>query len=461
MGGGIKTNIRKTLYYLKRNGVRRTWYAVRERLDERRQPPYVWNPPDEKELEKQRRHWEQTGCSTSFSILVPAYRTNEVYLKELLESLRDQTYSNWELILADASEDDGVEQTVRGIADERIHYFRLEENGGIAANSSQALKRASGDYVGLLDHDDLLTPDALSEMAYAIEQAKRQGVLLRLLYSDEDKCNGDRTEYFEPNRKEDFNLDLLLCNNYICHFLVMKRELMQDLGFRSEYDGAQDYDLVLRAADRLFDREEEICHIKKVLYHWRCHSASTAENPASKIYAYEAGRKAVEDFARRRGWRVRVLETAHVGFYRLCYKDLFANRQDVGAVGGRLVRSSGSCSGRVCSGRLTKEGEAVYENLPVHYSGYLHRAILAQDAACVDIRNIIVREECRELFQKVTGVPYQTVSGTDVFDAFLLPADCDPIALSLALGEALRKAGYRILYLPIAVPDRKIGRSRK
>lgn len=437
-----RADLRKTIYYLRRNGIRKTWYAARERLAERRQPPYVWSPPPGAELDRQRRRWGQEGLQATFSLLVPAYRTQEQHLREMLDSLRCQTYPRWELLLADATEDDSVARIVRAEEDSRVRYLRLEENAGIAGNSNRALCHAAGDYIGLLDHDDILTPDALYEAAARIAQAERQGAELSLLYSDEDKCNGG--VFFEPNRKEGFNLDLLLSNNYICHFLIMKRELIQRLRFRPEYDGAQDYDLILRAASELRGQEGQIAHIPKVLYHWRCHSASTAENPGSKLYAYEAGRRAVQDFADREGWRAKAEDTEHLGFYALRYEgSLFDSRPDIGAIGGRLVHR-----GRTVGGRLAENGEVLYGGLPVCYSGHLHRAGLAQDAAAVDIRNIRVRRECRELFREVTGIPYRALPGTDVFDAALLPENCDFGRASLALCGALREAGYRILYLP-------------
>lgn len=473
-----KANLKKTLYYLKRNGFGKTWWAVRERLEERKRPPYRWTEPEPAQLEAQRSLWRERNFTVTFSILVPAYRTRPEYLKELMDSLYCQTYPKWELILADATEDGSVEQAVRSfrasaadgrvcpgtVSEDRVRYVPLKHNGGIAENTNQALPYASGDYVGLLDHDDVLTPDALYEMAAVIEEGRRQGRMPRMLYSDEDKCNGDRTEYYEPNFKEDFNLDLLLSNNYICHFLVMEREFIQELKLRPEFDGAQDYDLVLRAAARLggFGGDEEsrgrgkpfyyqdgdIAHIPKVLYHWRCHTGSTAENPESKRYAYEAGRRAVQDFADRAGWRAKAADTAHVGFYRLRYEgSIFDSRPDIGAVGGR-VTGAGKKRKCVVGGRMTEEGRILYENLPLSYGGYLHRAALPQDGEAVDIRNIRIRPECRELFRKVTGVSYGTVPGGDMFDRSLLPENCDYIRISLELCRALRKAGYRILYLP-------------
>lgn len=498
MGRINRANLKKTIYYCKRNGIRRTWYAVRERLQERKKTPYVWVPPAEEELEAQRRGWERQGLNATFSIIVPAYRTKPEYLEDLVESLRSQTYPKWEVILADATEDDSVEQALRrmpepgeadfdgfgqespgteeagqgeygvqdlktapGFSPGKIRYLHLKRNAGIAENTNQALPYAMGGYIGLLDHDDVLTPDALYRMAAAIREAQRRGTEPQMLYSDEDKCNGDRTEYFEPNWKEDFNLDLLLSNNYICHFLVMKRELMQELGFRTEYDGAQDFDLVLRAADRLEKREEAVLHIPKVLYHWRCHAASTAENPESKRYAYEAGRRAVQDFADRKGWAAKAVDTAHVGFYALRYQgDPFDSRSDIGAIGGRVIGRGRAAAGQplrrgmTVGGRMTRDGQVLYEGLPANYSGYLHRANLAQDAEAVDLRNIRLRPECREIFRRITGVPYKVIEGTDMFDASVLPESEDVIRLSLRLCQALRAAGYRILYLPDTADSR-------
>lgn len=521
-----KANLKKTIYYLKRNGFRETCRAVRERLEEKKQPPYRWTPPSETELEVQRSRWKERNFTVTFSILVPAYRTKSEYLRELVDSLRSQTYPKWELILADATEDDSVEKIITdnlgseegsakgsgvfytGVSGDaetancwpRIRYIHLKQNAGIAGNTNQAIPFISGDYVGLLDHDDVLTSDALFETAAVIEEGKEQGRIPRMLYSDEDKCNGDRTEYYEPNFKEDFNLDLLLSNNYICHFLVMEAELIRKLRFRSEFEGAQDYDLVLRAAAEIgrfgrekeayFYPEREIAHIPRVLYHWRCHTGSTAENPQSKLYAYEAGRRAIQDFVNRAGWRAKAEDTAHVGFYRLRYEGSpFDCRPDLGAIGGKVTggtgtaekkrvarmsaegpreagdgaeydgkdmrpwRGRGARRGRkgrrhIVGGRMTEEGRVLYENLPLSYSGYLHRAVLSQDGEAVDIRNIRIRPECRELFRKVTGVSYGTVPGGELFDVSLLPGDCDYIVLSLKLCRALREAGYRILYLP-------------
>ena len=452
MGKLNLANLKKTIYYLRRNGLKNTWYAAKERMEERNALPYSFMPITEEEAVMQRKASED--MSVTFSIAVPTYHTKEEQLQEMIESVLNQTYSRWELVLADASSDDSVKNVIKAYTDERIKYVRLEKNAGISENTNRAIEQTTGEYVGLLDHDDVLTADALYEMAVAIENGKKTGVEVKLLYSDEDKCNGDRTLYFEPHQKEEFNLDLLLSNNYFCHFMVLESELIKNLKFRKEYDGAQDYDLALRAVSELMSHEAQIVHIRKVLYHWRCHVDSTAQNPQSKQYAYEAGKRAVQDFADRHGYEADAVHLKHLGFYRLEYRESpLQTRADLGAMGGKLVRK-----GKITGGRLSGQGEVFYENLPVAYSGPFHRAVLQQDAEAVDIRCIQVKEECHAIFEQIVGVPYKevmlegvfgkAVSERKIFDVSTLPADTAFEALSLALGRGLTDAGYRILWDP-------------
>jgi len=442
MGKINKANIIKTLHYLRRNGVAAAFYAAMERLDSRREIPYMYHAPSTQELERQRCiRWEHAPL---LSILVPCYRTDKRYIKELMESVLAQTYPNWELILADATEDDSVVKRVSSYQDARILYVHLDNNGGISDNTNAGVKAAHGEYIGLLDHDDLLTPDALYAMACRIRDKKAAGQKPRLLYSDEDKCSHDALTFYEPHRKTNFNLDLLLSNNYICHFLMMERELMLKTGFRRAYDGAQDYDLVLRAVAQILPWERDIVHIPKVLYHWRSHPGSTSENPGSKQYAYEAGRLALQDFADGQGWKAKACHLKHVGYYKLEYQGgILANRRDVGAVGGKLIRR-----GRITGSIYQKDGTALYEGLPAKYSGYMHRAVLRQDAGAVDIRLLQVKKEARQILEQQLGYPYRTEKDGDCFDVSRLPEDTDYAALSLKLCRALREAGYRIVWDP-------------
>lgn len=439
-------NIKKTIYYCKRNGLKDTWNALRERMDKQVYEDYEYIPVSVEEMQRQR---EDSGhYLTTFTVLVPVYRAKEVYLVELLESLTAQTYPRWQLVLSDATEDDSmqrvIEQYVRESGEHRIVYVSAKGCKGISENTNKGLEFATGEYIGLLDHDDVLTEDALYEMAVAIEKGKREGIEVAMLYSDEDKCNGERTKYYEPNKKEKFNRDLLLSNNYICHFLVLKSETLKKNRLRKEYDGAQDYDLVLRMAENLWESEEKIVHIPKVLYHWRCHEDSTAANPESKRYAYEAGLRALQDFANRMKWNAKAVHLKHLGFYRLQYKDLFSVRNDVGATGGNVYGKNG----KVVSGRMNLQGDAEYKGLSKGFSGYLHRAVLTQEAEALDIRCLRIREELHLLFKENVGVPYQTTGEREFFDISALPTDTDYTELSLKLSKAIREQGYRLVYLP-------------
>lgn len=376
-------NLKKTYYYLKRNGVMQTIGAALERAQAPYFADYKYKLPSEQELELQRK--EKWNTPVLFSVVVPAYETREEFLKVLIDSLLEQTYPYWELIIADASSTDRVKNECAGYADERIKYFVLDNNAGISENTNQGIEKAVGDYIGLLDHDDYLTPDALYEMAKAIADGRKKKREYGFLYSDEDKCDEHGKHFYDPHIKTEFNLDLILTNNYICHFCVMKKELMQKLRFRKEFDGAQDYDLVLRAVGELWNQnpkvEETICHVPKVLYHWRCHNDSTAANPQSKRYAYDAGKRALQEFVDVRGWKAAVEEMPHVGFYKVVYQGgVFAQRDDIAALGRKEIKG-----GRVLSGIYDKNGKQLYEGLPFCYSGYIHRAVLTQNAVQMDI----------------------------------------------------------------------------
>lgn len=439
-------NLKKTIYYFKRNGFGDTWNALRERMDKQVYRDYEFVSVSGEELKRQRE--DACRYQTTFTILVPVYRAKEAYLWELLQSITAQTYPNWQLVLSDATEDDSmqrvIEEYIRETGDDRILYVDAKGCKGISENSNKGLSYATGEYIGLLDHDDVLTEDALYEMAVAIEKGKQEGIEIEMLYSDEDKCDGGRTKYYEPNIKEKFNRDLILSNNYICHFLVLKAGLLKETGFRKEYDGAQDYDLVLRMAEKLWESEEKILHIPKVLYHWRCHEDSTAANPESKRYAYEAGLRALQDFANRMQWNAEAVHLKHLGFYRLQYRDMFSDRSDVGAVGGNVFGKNK----KVIGGRMSHQGEASYAGLSKGFSGYLHRADLTQEAEVLDIRSFRVREELRALFKEVTGVEYRTTGEEEIFDASVLPGDTDYVALSIKLSRAIRERGCRLVYLP-------------
>lgn len=270
--------------------------------------------PAESEKELQREH--RFSFMPLISVIVPVYRTPEGFLREMIESVLSQTYRNLELCLADGSgEEDSVKTVVEEYMgrDDRVRYEKLSENLGISGNTNAAIAMAKGDYLALLDHDDFLEDHALFEVAKWIFEHPDTD----MLYTDEDKVSFDSAVCFQPHFKPDFNLDLLRSNNYICHLLVVKKELLEKAGpYREEFDGAQDYDFILRCAEQ----STRIGHIPKVLYHWRCHEASTAASPESKAYAYTAGQRAVEAHLARLGVRAAVESMPNPGFYRVNYE---------------------------------------------------------------------------------------------------------------------------------------------
>lgn len=309
---------RRGYQYMKSCGVTKLRRKVQEHLyrsslERGYQDWMLRSRPAESEKELQRAH--RFARAPKISVVVPVYRTPEPFLREMIESVLSQTYGNLELCLADGSgEDKGAEQVIREYMekDARIRYEKLPENLGIAGNTNAAAALAAGEYAALLDHDDLLEEHALFEIVKYLSDHPDTD----LLYTDEDKVTFDSSVYFQPHFKPDYNPELLRSNNYICHLLVVKRSLLQKTeGYRQDYDGAQDYDLILQCAEQA----EQIGHIPKVLYHWRCHDLSTAGNPESKRYAYEAGRRAVEAHLGRTGEAGSVEHMDSPGFYRVVY----------------------------------------------------------------------------------------------------------------------------------------------
>ncbi len=327
-------NVKRAVSYYKRNGLKSTYYKIFERLDrdisEMGYESFAMSiKPTADELCAQRLR--KFFHNYRFSILVPAYDPDPHCFKEMIRSVIMQTYDNWELCIADGSNGDEAGDIVKSFKSsldkataDKIKYQRLNANRGIAGNSNGALVMAGGDYVGLLDHDDVLSPDALYEIMNALEAGMvRDGNIYRslykALYSDEDKVNYTTTRYFDYHRKPGFDIDLLRSNNYICHFFVVRTKIARKAGgFRSAYNGAQDHDFIFRCVEQL--EPGEIYHIPKVLYHWRSSKESTAENPDSKLYAYEAGKKAVTDHLDRCGIDAIVTDTPHLGFYRVKYR---------------------------------------------------------------------------------------------------------------------------------------------
>lgn len=312
----LKTQAGMGISLLRQYGVRDFYYRFREWCDfQTRNKQYKKNRnfyfPNEVELEQQReKKWEYEPV---ISIVVPTYETDEAFLRQLLDSVLGQTYGKLQLCLADGSETDKVQRVVNTYKDSRITYKRLEENAGISENTNRGFEMAEGAYIALLDHDDLLTQNALYEMVKVLNEVSPRP---DMIYSDEDKMVGSSTDYCDPNFKPDYNEELLRRNNYICHFLLFSREILEKAGgLDRNYDGAQDHEFVLRCRSN----GAEFYHIPKVLYHWRIHPASTAYDPGSKLYAYENGKKAIHDYLAKRNVEAKVELTKDLGIYQIAY----------------------------------------------------------------------------------------------------------------------------------------------
>lgn len=233
------------------------------------------------------------------SILVPLFNTPEEFLREMIESVINQTYQNWELCLADGSDSDNgnVEEICMEYAsnNSRIIYQRLEKNEGISGNTNECLKLATGEYIGLFDHDDILHPCVLFEYVKEINEQDAD-----FIYCDEVTFkNGDINNMISPHFKPDFAIDNLRANNYICHFTCFDKGLLDRMGlFRSEFDGSQDHDMILRVTEKA----KHVIHVPKILYYWRSHQGSVASDIYVKEYAIEAAKNAVKSHMDRCGF---------------------------------------------------------------------------------------------------------------------------------------------------------------
>ncbi len=268
------------------------------------------------EEEKRKQSEKIFPYMPQISIVVPLYKTPLIYLRSMINSVCKQTYQNWELCLSDGS---GEKSTLKDNLkeylqkDTRIKVVNDISELNISENTNKAIEICTGDYVAFLDHDDLLAPNALYECVKVINEKPN----VKIIYTDEDKVSMNGKKYFQPHFKPDFNKDLLNSTNYFCHLLVVSKSILEQVGkFHPEFNGAQDYDFILRCTEI----SEDIYHIPKVLYHWRTHEGSTAEKPESKIYAFEAGAKAIRAHYERIGIKnARVKQTKYLGVYRTKY----------------------------------------------------------------------------------------------------------------------------------------------
>ena len=454
--------------YLKRNGLEKTALAVADTALSKTPKSYKYQLSTTEELKAQVAWSKRFSSTVKFSLIVPAYETDALYFDEMIASVLGQTYNNWELIIVDGSKtqrlqnelekmtgaDQGLKPAGKALNLEEIRkiyrfsvdadvtydydgctikYVHLVANGGISTNSNYGLSIATGDYVGLLDHDDLLTPDALYCMAKALVGNAYKA---KLVYSDEDKTDAKGKSFYEPNRKPPLNMDMILTNNYICHLAVMERNLIQELQFRSEFDGAQDYDLFLRALKAMDDPKERTLHVPRILYHWRAHAQSTAGNTDAKEYAYEAGRRAVDDYCKSLGWAVTVSHTAHLGFYHIEYKNLFfSTRPTVGMLVGPVFKL-----GKISGGAMKEDGTVIYRGLAKGMGGYMHRGSLVQEVEAGDVRNMRVNPVLENLYDEMV-------------ESKLAKSTPDYVAISLEFCKKVRELGYTIVYDPDHKPE--------
>lgn len=312
--------IGRTLVYLKKNGLRATVYRVLKGAGPM--------PVDKRKLKKiaedyyisaQRREQEENAQfpkDIKFSVLVPLYNTPDSFLKAMIESVQAQTYKNWELCLADGSDKEHsfVGEICKKYADgdRRIKYEKLEKNLGISENTNACIRMATGEYIALFDHDDLLHPSALYEVMRAICEHGAD-----FIYTDENTFSEEPRDAYNPHFKPDFSPDTLRSYNYICHLSAFSRELLDSVGyFRSEYDGSQDYDLILR----LTEKAKKVFHIRKILYYWRAHKNSVAQDVGAKPYTVTAAKKALAAHLERCGLKGEVLDSSVPTTYHIKYE---------------------------------------------------------------------------------------------------------------------------------------------
>ena len=350
--------IKRALNFLFKNGIKEFLKKTKRKflgfnVDYDYSEWYELTKVSEEELELQKN--ASFNIKPFFSIVIPIYDTDEHFLFLLFRSILNQTYQNFEVCIADATnysqcinnpkkffeklknrQINNISYSGYNLDNIKIKY--LNNNLSIADNTNEAIKMSIGDYIVLCDHDDELTLDALYEVTKKINENPNTN----LIYSDEDKVDTKDESYFEPAFKSDFNLDMLLSVNYFCHLTIIKRTLLDKLYSldnkyeRNEYNGAQDYDLFLRLVNLIINDSynngkydiSSICHIPKVLYHWRCHKQSTSKNTNSKLYAFENGEKAIEDFYKNTKINFSKIERVEKGFDFGLYHTVFSHSVD-------------------------------------------------------------------------------------------------------------------------------------
>lgn len=310
-------NIKKAITYVKRNGVSKLVHRLRYGSYIAQSDYQTWlfaQRVTKKNLETQSK--TKFAYSPKISILVATFNTKEEYLKEMIDTVVNQSYSNWELCIADGSTNDFVEKYVHehySSYGDKIKFQKLDQNYGISGNTNKAFEMATGDYITVYDHDDTLELDCFYEIVKALQEYRYD-----VLYTDEDKFDDSTKMYNDPNLKPDFSEDLLRSHNYITHLFIVNKKIVDEVGYyNSEFDGSQDYDYIFRCVEKA----NAVYHIPRILYHWRMHPESTAQNPENKMYCYDAGKRAIEAHYKRIGVEATVefLPKPMYGMYHTIY----------------------------------------------------------------------------------------------------------------------------------------------
>ena len=440
--------VNRTREYLEKNGVKDTFFTglqhiknlssdlVYDACIRRKNRPEVPGGISEEDMR-----------DFKLSVLVPVFEPDYGFLEEMTASVLNQSWDNFELILADGSPAEDLRIRKLARCDERIRYIRSIPGGGISENTNAALKAAKGKAVAFLDQDDFIEEDAL----YLIASEFLKGA--DIVYTDEDKFLTGENRYACAYRKRDYSPQLLLSNNYICHMFAVKRTLAKKAGeFDLRFDGAQDHDFILRCCD--LAGADKIFHIKKILYHWRAHESSTAANPKAKLYAYESGKKAVQHFLKKKRINALVKDTEHAGFFRVEYQDeipsdkycVFADKNliplnkdyekilssyfsvdDIGIVGARVI----SPFGRIIESGYEKDETGrirpLFYGKDYRMPGAFNLATLVMDTEAVSKYACVVRKELVSCMQ----------------------------GNSWKICEKIRKKGYRVVIDPGVVFIRK------
>lgn len=353
----------------------------------------------------------------TFTVITAVSNPRPDRFEDSMISVLSQTWAGFEFIVADCGMKSTAANVLADYDDDRIRHFRLQGATSESDALNSAALHASGDYIVFLDYGDLLTVDALFEAALTIMTANAE-----ILYSDEDCCDSAARKFSAPYFKPDFNKDYLFASPYITHMLVIRRELFLAMRFRSRFDGAREYDLILRAP------KSGICHIPRILYHVR-KFPEKKNNPG-------AVRTALEDYFRVRGLRTRVSQAGSGLFMNVEYMpDIFTARKEIGVIGGKVLDRRH----RIIGGMMDDKGNVAFEGLDELEQGRQREAVTVRNADAVDARCMRVRPELYGLYQEVFGSTYHEPMRGRAYEIR---------ERSLQFCERVRAKGYLILWDP-------------